>query len=228
MLLEQLRDQVHNNVIAGIRSLTVNASHSPQQIEDELVSEYQTVLREFMLRGYLVKSDFYRKIACVPVECGTMEGCCPIDGMDDYNRTPVQTVRLPEIITDYGSEGVSYIGSVDMSTSYTVYFSRSSASAHKYRMRGGDKAFAYIEPATLDGGFVKGYIFNAPLAQMVSIIAMFKDPRQVAEYDCCSKEVDFPNHFIATEMVKRLTEKYLRYYRQMATPPTPSDLTPKP
>ena len=30
-----------------------------------------------------------------------------------------------------------------------------------------------------------GYIFNAPMIQMLSIVGMFKDPRQAAEYNCC-------------------------------------------
>ena len=44
---------------------------------------------------------------------------------------------------------------------------------------------------------------------------MFKDPRQVAEYDCCAAD-DLENYtFITAEIKKRLTEKKLRYYRQM-------------
>ena len=71
------------------------------------------------------------------------------------------------------------------------------------------------------------WIFNAPLLKKVSIIAIFKDPRQLEGYSCCAGD-DLENYtFLSAEIKKRLTEKKLRYYRQLYQGPVPNTQTPK-
>ena len=67
----------------------------------------------------------------------------------------------------------------------------------------------------------------APLLKRISVIAIFKDPRQLEQYDCCKGD-DIENYtFISTEIKKRLTEKYIRYYRSLGAQPTPNNQVPK-
>ena len=71
-----------------------------------------------------------------------------------------------------------------------------------------------------------GYIFNAPLLKMISIVALFKDPRQLEGYDCCDTlfEEGKENYtFIDTEVKNRLTALKIRYYRQLHMPNLPND-----
>lgn len=71
------------------------------------------------------------------------------------------------------------------------------------------------------------WIFNAPLLKRISVIAIFKDPRQLMQYSCCAGD-DIENYsFLSTEIKKRLTEKYLRYYRQLSAQSHPNDQTPR-
>jgi hypothetical protein len=56
------------------------------------------------------------------------------------------------------------------------------------------------------------FIFNAPLIKQVSVVGLFKDPRQVERYHCCHNEDDFAltgaddNMSYITQLVKeRLT-----------------------
>jgi hypothetical protein len=70
------------------------------------------------------------------------------------------------------------------------------------------------------------WVFNTPLLKKVSIIFIPKDPRQLTQYDCCAGD-DLENYtFISAEIKKRLTEKKLRYYRQMAAQPIPNTQAP--
>jgi hypothetical protein len=71
------------------------------------------------------------------------------------------------------------------------------------------------------------WIFNAPLLKKISVIAIFKDPRQLSEYDCCKGDEIDNFSFLSTEIKKRLTEKKLRYYRMMYHNPTPNNQQPK-
>ena len=46
------------------------------------------------------------------------------------------------------------------------------------------------------------------------------------QYECCAGD-DLENYsFISAEIKKRLTEKKLRYYRQLAAQPTPNTQAP--
>jgi hypothetical protein len=48
----------------------------------------------------------------------------------------------------------------------------------------------------------------------ITIIAIFKDPRQLKEYSCCN-EADYDNFsFLSREIENRVTKTYLSYYRQ--------------
>jgi hypothetical protein len=93
--------------------------------------------------------------------------------------------------------------------------------------RGSEKPFVYIEPTPNENNMYDGWLFNAPFTKRLSIIAVFKDLRQLDGYDCCAGE-DLENRtFIAAEIKKRLTEKYLRYYRNFYQPPTNNTQAPK-
>ena len=71
------------------------------------------------------------------------------------------------------------------------------------------------------------WVFNAPLMKEISIIGIFKDPRQLNNYSCCINEDTINFNFIDNEIKKRVTEKKLRYYRQMAGQILPNDQTAK-
>lgn len=71
------------------------------------------------------------------------------------------------------------------------------------------------------------FVFNAPLLKKVTVVAILKDPRQLDWFGCCAP-VDINNMtFIDAEIKKRLTEKKIRYYRQLAAPVLPNDQVPK-
>ena len=59
------------------------------------------------------------------------------------------------------------------------------------------------------------------------VIAIFKDPRQLEGYDCCAGD-DLENYtFLSAEIKKRLTEKKIRYYRQLQQAPQPNTQIPR-
>jgi hypothetical protein len=65
------------------------------------------------------------------------------------------------------------------------------------------------------------FVFNAPMVQQISVVGIFKDPRQVERYYCCRNENDDftltgsdDNMSYLTQLVKeRLTAEKIKYYR---------------
>jgi hypothetical protein len=78
--------------------------------------------------------------------------------------------------------------------------------------------YVYIETAPNENNKYDGWIFNAPFTKQISFIGIIKDPRQLDNYSCCESEHSNLT-FIDTEIKKRLTEKKLRYYRQLVQQP---------
>ena len=85
----------------------------------------------------------------------------------------------------------------------------------------------FIDTTPNENNFYDGWIFNAPLLERISIIAIFKDPRQVEQLSCCGYSEADNLSFIATEVKTRLITKKLKYYRQLYQPPMPNNQIPK-
>jgi hypothetical protein len=57
---------------------------------------------------------------------------------------------------------------------------------------------------------IDGYIFNAPLVKMISVVAIFLDPRQLAQFSCCADEdVVTDCGLISNDIIHRLSQKYM-------------------
>jgi hypothetical protein len=53
------------------------------------------------------------------------------------------------------------------------------------------------------------WVFNAPLLKKLSVVGIFKDPRQLTRYECCNNDDIVNYNFIDNEIKKRLTAKKL-------------------
>ena len=73
------------------------------------------------------------------------------------------------------------------------------------------------------------FIFNAPMISTWAVVGIFNVPRQLEFYGCCDhlldEEIDNLSA-INNEIKRRLTEKKLRFYRQLAIPLQPNNQTP--
>ena len=71
------------------------------------------------------------------------------------------------------------------------------------------------------------FLFNGPFVDQVSVVAVFKDPRDLNKYSCCStdelKGQDVNDSFIDQLIKDKLTKEKLYYYRQVAAQRLPND-----
>lgn len=137
--------------------------------------------------------------------------------------TPTAHFEIPQILNDYGSLSIDYIGSTDRQLPFIFYTSSTAYRYHKYRKRGKNKPYVWIDTTPNENGMYDCFVFNAPLLSSVSITAIFKDLRQLENYSCCVDLQDDNMTFINNEIKKRLTEKKIRYYRQLAAPTLSND-----
>lgn len=223
--IEKLASAIRNDIVGGLRGYHTNLSMSLEQLEQDIVDERLAILKELSLKGVLPLKDLYLSINCIPVDCSSIDRCsCNIN--EDCEK--VAHFEIPQILGDYGSLSVDYIGSTDRQLPFVFYTSATSFRNHKYRKRGKNKPYVWIDATPNQNGMYDCFVFNAPLLSEVSVSAIFKDLRQLENYSCCSELQDDNMSFLNNEIKKRLTQKKLAYYRQAAPAIAPNDQTYQP
>ena len=217
-MVSKLASAIYNDVMTGLAGITSAPAMSLQQLEDDIVDERLQIIKEYSLKNLIPRNDLLMSINCIQLDCKSLDkGSC---GTSSYTQ-PQLHFEIPQLVNDFAEEAVEFIGSVDKKIQFKVYTS-TAFQYHKYLRRGGNKPFVYIEPTPNENNMYDAWVFNAPLLKTLSVIAIFKDPRQLEQFECCAGD-DIENYsFISTEIKKRLTEKKLRYYKMMATQPTPN------
>lgn len=223
MTLQQIASAVYNSVVGGLTGITSNPKISIEQLEDEVVAERNQVMREYLLKGVINLEELFLSINCIEVNCDYMSKCCDLQIGEKALH-----FEIPPIIYLNGANTIKFIGSIDRNTKYNVY-TDDSYRFHKYRKRGANRPYVYIDTAINSNGNMDGYIFNVPFVKYISIVALFQDPRKVLEWDCCSEnsEIYLECGILSNEIIRRLTEKYVRWFRQLASPVTPNDQQPR-
>lgn len=221
--IEKLASAIRNDVVSGLRGLHQDMSMSIEQLMDDIVDERLLILKEYSLKGIIPVKDLYISVNCVPVDCKDLERCGPC--CDNDCPTPTAHFEIPQILNDYGALSIDYIGSTDRLNPFVWYTSSTAFRQHKYRKRGKNKPYVWIDTTPNANGMYDGFIFGAPLISQISVTAIFKDLRQLFNLQCCQQYVDDNMSFINAEIKKRVTEKKIRYYRQLAAPLLPNDQT---
>lgn len=225
MTLEQLTSSIYANVVSGLPGMTVNGRFTLEQIEDDVIAARQKIIKDYILKNLLPKHDLMLSIRCLPIDCESIERC---ECRTQKELEKIKHFEIPQIISDFGAEGVAFLGSPDGNIEYKVYTDRSYKN-HKFNRRGGNKPYAWIDTTPNANNMYDGFIFNAtPLLKNLSISAIFKDPRQLHQYSCCNTEEINNISYIDADIKTKVTEDYIRYYRQMATANTINDQTVKP
>lgn len=222
-MIQKLASAIYNDVVSGLAGITSTPTMSLQQLEDDVVDERLQIIKEYSLKNLIPRNDLLMSINCIDLDCKSLDKC--VCSGTSYTK-PELHFEIPQLVNDFAEEAVEFIGSIDKKFQFKVYTS-SAFQFHKYLRRGSEKPYVYIEPTPNENNMYDAWVFNAPLLKKISVIAIFKDPRQLEQFDCCAGD-DLENYsFISTEIKKRLTEKKLRYYKMMATQPTPNTQSPK-
>ena len=225
MYIEKLASQIRNDVVSGLRGYHQNLSMNMDQLEDEIVACRLSILHQYFLKGIFPIKDLLIAINCIEVDCESLERCkCGMRSADD---TVTAHFEIPQVISQYGKQAIEYIGSTDRQNKFTIVTSLSEFNNRKYRKRSQKKPYVWIDFAPNANGMLDCFLFNAPFLQQVSVVAVFKDPRQLKQYSCCNTdELNGPDvnaSFIDQLVKEKLTKEKLYYYRQIAAQPLPND-----
>lgn len=221
-MIHKLASAIYNDIVGGLGGFTGTPNMSIAQLEDDCVDEYLQIIKEYAMKGLIPRNDLLMSISCISTDCQSLDKCrCG----ESYSK-PGLHFQIPQLVNDLEADSVEYIGSVDKLQEFKVYTNMNFL-YHQYKRRGANKPYVYIQTTPNENNMYDGWVFNAPLLKKLSIIAIFKDPRQLSFYECCAGD-DIENYsFISAEIKKRLTEKKIRYYRSLGAQPLPNNQIPR-
>lgn len=220
----KLASAIFNDIMSGLRGYTSTSSISLDQLEDDIIDERLQIIKEYSLKGLIPKKDLLMSINCINVDCKNLENCTCGNSIE--LGTPTFHFEVPQLLTEFDG-GIEYIGSVDKGNPFLWYTSPTVMQYHKYRKKAKNKPYVYIDTTPNNNNMYDCWIFNIPIIKQISVIGVFKDPRQLMKYGCCTP-IDINNMtYIDAEIKKRLTEKKIRYYRQLAANIMPNTQEPR-
>ena len=222
MAFEKLVSAIQNNIMGGLRGATVNLPFTMEQIEDAVVNERMTIIKEYALKNLIPINDLTYSIRCIKVDCESLDRC----PCSTSQRETLKHFEIPQIFTEFGTNGIEFVGSTDGLVKYQVY-TNGAYRNHMNKRRGSNKPYVWIDTTPNKNNMLDGFVFNAsPLLKELLVRVMPKDLRQLT-YPCCNQEEIGNITFIDNEIERRLTEKFLRWYRQTAPSITSNDQTVK-
>ena len=222
MTIEAIASAIYNHLQNGTAGMNANPKISMDQLMDEVVAERDQILKEYLVSGIISLNDLYLALNCVEVNCDYMSKCCDLP----IGEKAVH-FEIPPIMHIEGSDTVKFIGSIDRQVKYRVY-TNDAWRYHKYNKRNANKPYVYLDTTVNSNGNIDGYIFNAPMVKYISVIALFKDPRRLMEWDCCGSDESYLDQgILSNEIIKRLSYKYLQWYKQSPTQVTNNTQQPK-
>lgn len=222
MELSKLASAIYNDIVSGLAGHNAEPTISLEQLEDEVAEERCAVVKEMHTKNLLDKKDLMVAINCIDVDCADPSKCCNVDSGERASH-----FEIPQLMDGLGEDAISYIGSTDRTEPIKFYFSPSAIKYAKYRNRGKNKPYIYIEKTPNENNMYDGWIYNAPFIKHLTITGIFKDLRQLEEFTCCNTP-DFTEFgTISSEVKRRLVEKKIKLYRQYLAQPQPNDLIAK-
>ena len=221
MDINKIASAVYNEIVGGLAGYEATLNLSIEQLEDEIVEERLSVIKKYSLQNLIPKKDLMYSLNCITLDCKDLDKCCLYDGEDK-----VAHFEIPQIVNDFGEEAVGYIGSTDKQLPFKIYTSVN-FKFHKYRMRKSSKPYVYIDTTPNEHNYYDCYLFNAPMLERLTVIAIFKDPRQVQELSCCNMQ-DVDNYsWLVQEIKQNVIKKKIQYYRQFYQQPLQNDQIPR-
>lgn len=220
-MVSKLASAIWNDVVAGLVGMTSTPTISIEQLEQDVIDERLQIIKEYSLKNLIPVKDLIMAIRCITPSKESIEKC-PVD----TNKNLTWHFEIPQLINDFGEDAIEFIGTSDRKNQYKVYLT-TSFQYHQYKRRACNSPYVYIDTAPNCNNMYDCWLFNTSSAKLITVSAIFKDPRQMEGYPCCAND-DLENYtFISTEIKKRLTEKKLRFYRQFYQNPTPNNQAPK-
>lgn len=224
MNVNQIASAIINDLFSGnLVSLSNRSMVSIEQLTDEVIETRNAVIKDWYIKSNLNLGDMMTAINCVEVDCKDQNKCSCMSSL--ANAKMAKHFEIPQLMPGLGADALAFVGSTDRSHAFKVYYNLEAIKYQqyyqKYRKRYNPKPFVYVEKTPNENGMYDCWIFDAPFVQYVAVIGIFKDPRQLEQYNCCDNIDYLEMGAISNEIKNRILQKKIQLYRTPAPPAAP-------
>jgi hypothetical protein len=220
MTLTQLASAIRNNVVDGLDGIS-STSFSTEQLKDEILLTAASTLVSLTSKGLIDLNKFSQRIDGIRIERKDVSGNCDVE-----SNIEVPHFTIPDV-NRLISTPITYLGSMDGAMTFKVYFDRDYR-FHKYRLASARFPFAWVSTVANSDGMHDVFLFNVPTynnMQFVTIEAVFDNPYDIQKtpyYEQFSDAEFYAPLFVQKEIIDKLTQQYVNYYRQLHLTPKPN------
>jgi hypothetical protein len=222
MTHNELASAIRNRVGDALSGNLNNQAYSLEQLHEEIDLTRGTFINKYINTSKLDPKFLVQEIDTLPIICRNLSEDCFIQ--DPAGSVP--SIKIPPLSSVFGDKAIEFLGLVNMQESFAVYFSPDDIRNHKYRIKTNKRPFAWVDLASDKNGQQTIYFFNLgkfnPL-KFVKLRAIFSHPSSVNSDNPNSLDMEYPApDYMQDAILDVLTEKYIRYYRQLNVPSVPN------
>ena len=221
MTHNQIASTIRNRVADGLSGNISNQAFSIQQLMDEVDTTRAKLVNTMSKSGLVDPNYLMQPIDTLPIEMlPTIDACTAYAGP----CSEIPGVIVPKLMPLFGGKGIQYLGRTNMQEAIAVYYDYEDIRNHRVRIRTKNRPFGLVDVSTGADNMHRIYLFNLgkySSLEYLKMRAVFEHPGRVSFLDPTSdtKEYPAPGH-IQDAIMDALTEKYVRYFRQLNVPIT--------
>lgn len=224
MTINEITSAIRNRVADGLSGNISNQAYSLDQLNDEVDLQRADFTHKYSGTNKLNTKYLLQTIDSICLECRDLSKDCVLKSGDQ-----VPSIKIPQLLSTFDDSAIEFIGLVNKQEAFKVYYSTDEIRNHQYRRHTKHKPFVWVDNTLDDESMITLYFFNMgndnPL-QYVSIRAMFERPTWVSKIDPVFDEKEYPAPaHMQNSIIDALTEKYVRYFRQLNIPTQPNTQT---
>ena len=213
MTKSEMRSTIKNNVTDALSGAVANFSLPNKQIESEIdLVRSDLLFKDSKQFGKVNLKYYYQNIDDLEILCEDISNTCTKFGLKALR------VRVPRVIETVHDEAINYMGHIDNMYSYKVYYNVNQVQMHKYRAKTSRKPFVWVDTSSADDHYMYMYLFNFPKLnplKVLKVIGVFENVSFVSALNGTeNSEYVAPQH-MQERIIVTLTERYIRYYRQL-------------
>jgi len=225
MTANEISSTIRNRVYDALTGNIADQSLSTDQLYDEIDLVRADFVNKYAMTSKLNTKYLLQSIDNLELNCTSLAytECC-----DAFRHCSdeVPAVEIPALLATPDDSAIEYLGLTNKQEKFSVYFSTTDIDNHKYRIKTAKRPYVFVDTTLNANNKYTLYFFNMgshnPL-KYVSIRAMFTLPSSVMPYDFnyLDREYPAPAH-MQMAIIDNLTEKYVRYYRQLGVTQVPN------
>jgi hypothetical protein len=222
MTVNEISSTIINNVSDALSGAILNRAISTGQIEAEIDLLREKLAFEQIRTGKIDLKYFMQSLNSLPIICRDFTREC---GAIKSGES-IPSIRIPKLMALQNNTQLEYVGLVNKQKRFIVYYDIDDISNHKFRLKTSHSPFVWVDLTPDNEDMIMLYFFNLGkygVLKYVDVRGSFAKPTLLFPLDPESSEKEYPAPGYIQEMIiSTLSERYIRYYRQLNIPTLPN------